>query len=104
MKSKTVASILRHVASKLPSLDAEGEPIEAPAQEAPKRNRRAAKQAVQQGEEPIAEEQVTGPGNNNEEERLEMLYETIGWPLGRTYGHAYDAFKVALTCANFFCC
>lgn len=25
------------------------------------------------------------------------LYETIGWPLSRKYGHAYDAFKIAIT-------
>lgn len=28
---------------------------------------------------------------------LESLYTTIGWPLYRRYGHAYDAFKLALT-------
>uniref|UniRef100_A0A7S2MTU6 S1 motif domain-containing protein n=1 Tax=Helicotheca tamesis TaxID=374047 RepID=A0A7S2MTU6_9STRA len=27
---------------------------------------------------------------------LEDLYERIGWPLYRAYGHAYDAFKLAL--------
>jgi translation initiation factor 2 subunit 1 len=27
---------------------------------------------------------------------LETLYQTIGWPLFRKYGHAYDAFKLAL--------
>ena len=27
---------------------------------------------------------------------LESLYQTIGWPLYRKYGHAYDAFKMAL--------
>jgi len=27
---------------------------------------------------------------------LEDLYECIGWPLYRKYGHAYDAFKIAL--------
>jgi translation initiation factor 2 subunit 1 len=27
---------------------------------------------------------------------LEELYEKIGWPLYRKYGHAYDAFKLAL--------
>jgi len=27
---------------------------------------------------------------------LEDLYESIGWPLYRKYGHAYDAFKLAL--------
>ncbi|KAK0241536.1 translation initiation factor 2, alpha subunit [Armillaria nabsnona] len=51
MKSKTVASILRHVASKI----------------------------------------------SREEERLEKLYETIAWPLGKVFGHPYDAFKLALT-------
>ena len=33
----------------------------------------------------------------NEEARLEQLYEQIAWPLGRKYGHTYDAFKLALT-------
>ncbi|KAK9461638.1 eukaryotic translation initiation factor 2 alpha subunit-domain-containing protein [Lipomyces oligophaga] len=28
---------------------------------------------------------------------LEDLYTTIGWPLYRKYGHAYDAFKIAVT-------
>lgn len=28
---------------------------------------------------------------------LESLYETIGWPLSRKYGHAYEAFKIAIT-------
>ena len=32
-----------------------------------------------------------------EEERLEQLYDTIAWPLGKVYGHPYDAFKLALT-------
>jgi translation initiation factor 2 subunit 1 len=27
---------------------------------------------------------------------LEELYQKIGWPLYRKYGHAYDAFKLAL--------
>eukprot|EP00274_Cyanoptyche_gloeocystis_P006461 CAMPEP_0196658826 /NCGR_PEP_ID=MMETSP1086-20130531/31807_1 /TAXON_ID=77921 /ORGANISM="Cyanoptyche gloeocystis , Strain SAG4.97" /LENGTH=338 /DNA_ID=CAMNT_0041992575 /DNA_START=64 /DNA_END=1077 /DNA_ORIENTATION=+ len=30
-------------------------------------------------------------------EDLEGLYQRIGWPLYRKYGHAYDAFKVAIT-------
>lgn len=29
--------------------------------------------------------------------RLESLYQKVGWPLYRKYGHAYDAFKMALT-------
>lgn len=28
---------------------------------------------------------------------LEELYTTIGWPLSRKYGHAYDAFKISIT-------
>jgi len=28
---------------------------------------------------------------------LEDLYETIGWPLYKKYGHAYDAFKLAIS-------
>ncbi|KAJ9194148.1 hypothetical protein DTO021D3_3083 [Paecilomyces variotii] len=28
---------------------------------------------------------------------LETLYQTIGWPLNRKYGHAHDAFKLAIT-------
>lgn len=28
---------------------------------------------------------------------LLSLYERLGWPLYRRYGHAYDAFKLALT-------
>lgn len=27
---------------------------------------------------------------------LQYLYETIGWPLSRKYGHAYDGFKLAI--------
>ena len=78
MKSKTVASIMRHVASKLPSVPTEG----------------ADGKEAKEGEET----EVTG---TSEEERLEQLYEQIAWPLGRKYGHPYDAFKLALTCAVF---
>lgn len=28
---------------------------------------------------------------------LETLYESVGWPLYKKYGHAYDAFKLAIT-------
>ncbi|KAJ6018686.1 hypothetical protein N7499_010121 [Penicillium canescens] len=28
---------------------------------------------------------------------LETLYETIGWPLDRKYGHSHDAFKISIT-------
>jgi translation initiation factor 2 subunit 1 len=100
MKSKTVASIMRHVASKLPSgsLDvAEAQPhAEAPAEGPPgekesKKSRRA-RQAAQEEDGDEA-----GGVGANEEERLEKLYDAVGWPLGKTYGHPYDAFKLALT-------
>jgi len=28
---------------------------------------------------------------------IEQLYESISWPLDKKYGHAYDAFKVAVS-------
>ncbi|KAH8424197.1 translation initiation factor eIF2 subunit alpha [Aspergillus melleus] len=28
---------------------------------------------------------------------LETLYQTIGWPLNRKYGHSHDAFKISIT-------
>jgi len=28
---------------------------------------------------------------------LETLYQSIGWPLNRKYGHSYDAFKLSIT-------
>lgn len=65
-KSKTVASIMRHVASKAPS--------------------------------PVVEEGADAA--QSEEAALEQLYEQIAWPLSRTYGHAYDAFKLILTDAK----
>jgi len=37
------------------------------------------------------------PAGTNEDERLEQLYEQVAWPLGKKYGHPYDAFKLALT-------
>lgn len=101
MKSKTVASILRHVASKIPSsaADAGSVPIDAPVAPTPeateKEPKRARKTRQATHEEDLGEEgATTGP---NEDERLEMLYDTIGWPLGKKYGHPYDAFKLALT-------
>lgn len=100
MKSKTVASIMRHVASKLPSIGADGEEIERdPAAEEhekeTKRNRRAAKKEAAAHDGEIEDEGAAI--SSSEEERLEQLYEKIGWPLGKTYGHPYDAFKLALT-------
>jgi translation initiation factor 2 subunit 1 len=28
---------------------------------------------------------------------LETLYQNVGWPLNRKYGHSYDAFKISIT-------
>ncbi|GLB42970.1 putative eukaryotic translation initiation factor 2 subunit alpha [Lyophyllum shimeji] len=96
MKSKTVASILRHVASKLPSHDVEAEIAGAPAEPAEKESKKARRERRAAGEEDVPEPEIP-TGGPNEEERLEMLYETIAWPLGKKYGHPYDAFKLALT-------
>ena len=29
---------------------------------------------------------------------MEQLYQDIGWPLNKKYGHAVDAFKLSITC------
>lgn len=84
MKSKTVASILRHVASKLSSVEAPARPGQG-----------HGKGANQKESDDIDDSAV--PAGSSEEERLEQLYEQIAWPLGRQYGHPYDAFKLALT-------
>ncbi|EIW62789.1 eukaryotic translation initiation factor 2 subunit alpha [Trametes versicolor FP-101664 SS1] len=73
MKSKTVASIMRHVASKIPSVDGE------------------------EGHEEDLPDENAAAGGANEEVRLEQLYDQVAWPLSRKYGHTYDAFKLALT-------
>ena len=127
MKSKTVASIMRHVASKVPSTAIDGtaepaatlDPVQAEAalkaeadEKSTKKLRRAArKQAaatgtVPEGEDVVAAaaaaEETGGPtGSVGEEERLEALYEQIAWPIGKKYGHPYDAFKLALAYAPF---
>jgi translation initiation factor 2 subunit 1 len=103
MKSKAVASIIRHVASKIPSLgdetqenpDASAAAAEDNAQELKKTKRAQRKEALERGET-ILEEGVERDGEN-EEERCRQLYEQIGWPLGKIYGHPYDAFKLSLT-------
>jgi len=86
MKSKTVASIMRHVASRLPSFDAE---------EAEKGAE--GKEDIKKDGQDDAVEELAIPAGSSEEERLETLYEQIGWPLGKKYGHPYDAFKLSLT-------
>ena len=64
---------MRHVASKLPAVDAPGVPTEG------------------EGAGAVVEE------GSSEEARLERLYDQVAWPLGKIYGHPYDAFKLALT-------
>ena len=101
MKSKTVSSILRHVASKVPSVNGEGGDPQAMAvpEPAEKENKKAARKARQAAQEEggiIIEHEIPGVGGN-EDEKLEQLYEQVAWPLGKKYGHPYDAFKLALT-------
>lgn len=100
MKSKTVASILRHVASKVHSVTAEQSDVPTPAIEPQDREiKKAARKARNAAaEDEIIEHEIPGVGGN-EDERLEQLYDLIGWPLGKKYGHPYDAFKLALTLA-----
>ena len=115
LKSKAVASILRHVASKVPSINnattvALGEdsgaqkegppPANQPSEKENKKAVRKARQAAAQAEDgatsaPAEDHDVSGGAN--EEEKLEQLYEQVGWPLGKKYGHPYDAFKLTLT-------
>lgn len=101
MKSKTVASIIRHVASKIPSVGVEGQEEAKTAEQEEKeheakRSRRAhRKEAQERGEEVVEDEGATTSAS--EEERCEQLYDQIAWPLGKIYGHPYDAFKLALT-------
>jgi len=83
MKARTVASIMRHVASRLPSYD----PDATSSADAPSKN--------QDREE--GGDEVAPPVGQSEEERLEKLYEQVAWLLGRKYGNVYDAFKLALT-------
>lgn len=92
MKSKTVASIMRHVASKLPSIQAAED---APSTASHETLRKQTKS------KPGEDEGDTTATEVNEEGRLEHLYDQIAWPLGKKYGHPYDAFKLALTCALF---
>jgi len=100
MKSKSVASILRHVASKIASVSDEAEA--APTQEVgekekEKEAKRAARKARQQANDEGRDVEHEIPGGPNEEEKLEALYEQVAWPLAKQYGHPYDAFKLALT-------
>jgi translation initiation factor 2 subunit 1 len=83
MKARTVASIMRYVASRLPSYDPD-------AADAPSEAKKS--QDREEGGDGIAP-----PVGQSEEERLEKLYEQVAWVLGKKYGNVYDAFKLALT-------
>lgn len=86
MKARTVSSIMRHVASRLPTLDPDADGAGAPAAETKKDQDKEGVEGV-----------VLPPTGPSEEERLEKLYEQVAWPLGRKYGNVYDAFKLSLT-------
>lgn len=88
-KSKAVASILRNVASKLPSSES-STPIPPPKVEEPPKD-------ATEDAETVGAVMEGGGEQSKEDERLEMLYDTVAWPLSKTYGHPYDAFKLALT-------
>jgi len=87
-KSKAVASILRHVASNLPTSGSSTPAPPLKVEEPPKEDEEA---------ETVGAVMEGGGEQSKEDERLEMLYDTIAWPLGKTYGHPYDAFKLALS-------
>jgi len=94
MKSRTVASIMRHVASRLPTYDpdaAAAGPSDA------KKDHGKEGGAGTGGEGAAVAEEIVPATGPSEEERLEKLYELIAWPLGKKYGNVYDAFKLALT-------
>jgi translation initiation factor 2 subunit 1 len=92
MKARTVASIMRHVASRLPTFDPDaGGSSGADAPSDGKKNQ------DKDGGDGIATDEIAPPTGQSEEERLEKLYEQVAWQLGRKYGNVYDAFKLALT-------
>lgn len=126
MKSKTISSILRHVATKLPTVGDDPASVAAAADSAPlvepttpaltdaspalgnepaaepelKETKRARRQRAHAEQEEAAGA-VGGAAAEeaaaSEEARLETIYEKIAWPLHKKYGHTYDAFKLALT-------
>jgi translation initiation factor 2 subunit 1 len=89
MKARTVASIMRHVASRLPSYDPDAGSADAP-------------EAKKSQDREEGGDEVAPPVGQSEEERLEKLYDQVAWVLGRKYGNVYDAFKLALTQVFFF--
>ena len=86
MKARTVASIMRHVASRLPTFDPDAD---GPSD--------AKKDQGKGGGDGTSADEIAPPTGQSEEERLEKLYEQVAWQLGRKYGNVYDAFKLALT-------
>lgn len=88
MKARTVASIMRHVASRLPTFDPDAG-ADAPSD--------AKKDQEKEGGDGTAADEIAPPTGQSEEERLEKLYEQVAWQFGRKYGNVYDAFKLALT-------
>lgn len=90
MKARTVASIMRHVASRLPTFDPDAGDGSAVAPSDAKKDQ------DKEGDGTTTDD-IVPPVGPSEEERLEKLYEQIAWPLGRKYGNMYDAFKLALT-------
>lgn len=88
MKARTVASIMRHVASRLPTFDPDAG-ADAPSD--------AKKDQEKGGGDGTAADEIAPPTGQSEEERLEKLYEQVAWQFGRKYGNVYDAFKLALT-------
>ncbi|KAJ1311138.1 hypothetical protein OPQ81_009639 [Rhizoctonia solani] len=90
MKSKAVASIMRHVATRTTGA----------VEEAPKEGETKTEAKEEEKEE--EEEHDAGLPGGSDEERLEELYEQIVWPLATKYGHTYDAFKLALTSPEVF--
>jgi translation initiation factor 2 subunit 1 len=94
MKARTVASIMRHVASRLPTFDPDAGDGGADAPSAAKKDQ------DKEGDATTTDD-IVSPVGPSEEERLEKLYEQIAWPLGRKYGNMYDAFKLALTQVHF---
>ncbi|KAI0300595.1 eukaryotic translation initiation factor 2 alpha subunit-domain-containing protein [Multifurca ochricompacta] len=96
MKARTVASIMRHVASRISAFDPDAEGSSADPSTEAKKNED--KESGTGGDATAAAtDEVVLPTGPSEEERLEKLYEQIAWPLGRKYGDVYDAFKLALT-------
>jgi len=95
MKSKTVASIMRHVATKTAGGGTADDANAKPTSATESKPKKGAKDGEEPKEEP--EEEDIPMRSEHEEKRLEQLYEEIAWPLAAKYGHTYDAFKLALT-------